>query len=162
MATPARCMMERRLRLMDDDGSSFRAGAALILATGVLDEAAAVPRTIVGFAAEDEDPTDALGDTLAIDVHPGQTLVQVAHPGGTFLMELRATGVQIAPVTADIGLTYGIAKDTDNGAWYVEQDDTTTTCVTVVGIADQVENSPVLALVEVEVITPILFPVADA
>lgn len=156
MATPARCMMGRRLRLMDDDGSGFVAGAALVLAAGVLDEAAATPITIVGFAAEDEDPTDALGDTLAVDVHPGQTLVQVAHPGATFLMELHNTAVQVAPDTANIGVQYGIIKAA-NGAWAVEETDVLTPCVTVVGIAEQVENSPQLALVEVEVIDPILF-----
>ena len=160
MAVPARCMMERRLRLMADDGSSFRAGAALILdGSQLLDEAGADPITILGFAAEDEDPTDALGDTLAVDVHPGKTLVQIAHPGATFLMELHnVPGTQVEPAQTDIGVQYGIAPDTDgSGAWIVDRAETVAPAVTVVGIAANVENSPTFSLVEVEVIDPLLF-----
>lgn len=156
--------MDRRLRLMSDDGGAFRAGAALVTVAGVVEEAGAVPITITGFAAEDEDPTVSLGDTLAVDVHPGQTLVQLAHGSSTFLMELWST-VQIEPTVADIGVDYGIAVDAANGAWYVDQDDETTICVNVVGIAESVQQEdddvrtgqPSLSLVEVHVIAPQLF-----
>ena len=57
MPLPARCMMERRLRLFDDDGGSFVAGSALIQVLGVFEVAGADTITILGFAAEDEDPT---------------------------------------------------------------------------------------------------------
>lgn len=150
MATPAIVQTGRRLRLMAiDAAAAFKEGAAVIFdAQQEVITAATVPETIIGFACEDAVPTP-------IDVHPGECLIAVATLDNTFLMELWASSAQIEPVTADIGVDYGIAVDSD-GAWYVDQDDETTTVVTVVGIATHPTNAAQKSLVEVRVNTRLL------
>lgn len=147
MAQGAIANQERRLKLLPlNTSQTFVAGAAVILSSGKVSTAAATPTTILGFAAE-----DAANTTL--DLNPNEVLVAVAHPGATFIMELHnADSGQVAADAANIGTAYGIRSV--SGVWVVDETDTTNDCVKVVDIVEGPTNGPGLALVEVEVITP--------
>jgi hypothetical protein len=144
-------------------GQTYREGAALILTAGETLEAADAAGAVnaIGFAAEDADPNNT--DSRAVDVHPGDGLVAVGHPGATFLMEIWASAARVDPIQADVGATFGLAKDAANGAWYVNRDDTTNGAVIVVNIVpkDAVpaqkgpgEPAAIMGLVEVKLVNP--------
>lgn len=96
-------------------GAAYLEGAATVLVSGEAAECGADPAAILGFAMHD---AGALPNT-------DRMLVSVAMPDTTFFME----GTR-APLATDVGVKYGIAKDSD-GIWIVDCTDTTATRVVV-------------------------------
>lgn len=89
-------------------GASYVEGAAVVLSSGNAAECGADPASILGFACHD---AGALPDTTKM-------LVSVATGITTFFGE----GSR-APLASDVGVAYGLAKDSD-GIWYIDCTDT--------------------------------------
>lgn len=96
-------------------GASFIEGAVVTLASGEVNEAGVDPAAILGIALHD----------AGADPDPTVVLVALATAETTFVMQGTS-----APVAADEGVAYGIAKDAD-GIWVVDKTDVTATRVRV-------------------------------
>jgi hypothetical protein len=96
-------------------GASFLEGAFVVLAAGEVDECGADPAAILGTALHDS----------GADPDTGDMLVALATPESTFVLQGTS-----APVAADEGVEYGIAKDGD-GIWVVDKTETVNTRVVV-------------------------------
>lgn len=96
-------------------GAAFTEGAAVVLTAGELGECGADPALILGFA---------LHDAGALP-HTSRCLVAVAKADTTYFLEGTA-----APTAANIGASFGIAKD-PGGQWIVDLADVTATRVRV-------------------------------
>ena len=164
MAFPAIAQQGRRLRLMKHaSGQTFREGAALVLSSGevIVAATAAAAVNTIGFATEDANPT--LVDSRTVDVTPNdESIVSIGHASATFLMEIWAAGARVEPAQSDVGVTYGVAADASNGAWYVNRSDTVNGAVVVVDIVpkDAIPpqkgsgNAAITSLVEVKLLNP--------
>ena len=109
---------------LEASGQAWKAGSPLVMSSGLLTEAtdAADQASVWGFAS---DPATGVANT--------STSYIPNIPGILFEAVLSNAGNGIALTQAMIGLSYGIAKDTTTGFWYVDQSDTTNAEVTVVG-----------------------------
>lgn len=85
--------------------AAFLEGALVVTTAGELDECGADPELILGCALHD---AGADPDTTIC-------LVALATAESTFVMQGSA-----APVEADVGVRYGVAKDAD-GVWFVDK-----------------------------------------
>lgn len=96
-------------------GASFLEGALVVAAAGEVDECGADPAAILGVALHD----------AGADPDTAEVLVALATGESTFVMQGSS-----APVAADEGVEYGVAKDGD-GIWIVDKTETVNTRVVV-------------------------------
>jgi hypothetical protein len=114
---------------------TFKQGACVVLASGYLQEAGADPTVVMGIAS-------GPGHNKA-SVNLVQQSVYLAGFGNLFQGNLDdgAAGVQTA--ATDRGLSYGIAKHSGTGTWYVDKTETTAKRVVVwgfwLGVCDGVQ-----------------------
>lgn len=94
---------------------SFLEGAVVLIAAGLVTEAAADPAAIAGFAAH----------AAGADPDPTKQLIYMAGEGSTFFIE-----GDRAPAITDIGVNYGLVKDAD-GIWIVDTTEVANTRITV-------------------------------
>lgn len=96
-------------------GETFIEGALVLLNAGEIEECGADPALIAGVALHD----------AGADPDTSSVLVALASSEGTFVLQGSS-----APVAADVGVEYGVAKDAD-GIWYVDKTDVVATRVVV-------------------------------
>lgn len=122
----------------------FSTGAVIVqnASESTYEEAAADPSAISGIAlaaAADATPVDTFGYNAAS--------VPIAGPDQVFIGSLasaaatNASPVTVANVSAVVGVSYGLAENTESGYWVVDQTDTTNTRVRVTGVHDDMEDA---------------------
>lgn len=107
-------------------GTLIEASSAADAATGLAGIAAAINNSAFGFDAGDS-PTTVTGRENTIPIHP-------ANRNTTFFGQISTgTSAIVAPATTDIGVAYGLVKQSD-GYWTVNRSDTTNVAVVITGI----------------------------
>jgi hypothetical protein len=107
-------------------GLATEASSAADAATGLIGFAAAKNQSAFGYDAADS-PTTITGRENTIPVHTGTR-------GNTFYGQISTgTSAIVAPAQADVGIAYGLVKQSD-GYWTVNRSDTTNVAVVVTGI----------------------------
>lgn len=94
---------------------SFKEGSCVVLANGAVSECGADPAAILGLACHD----------AGAEPNTSRILVWIAEADTTFFMAASS-----APVVADEGDQYGLAKDGD-GIWHVDKTEAVNTRVVV-------------------------------
>jgi len=110
---------------------SFKAGAVLVMSSGLVAEGSADPTSIVGIAAHD-----------AVGTANSDVLVVPALPGVVFRGVLGGSTNPHTLAQSDVGKVYGIFKAA-SGAWLVDADDSAVANVRVriVSLVDAVGTS---------------------
>lgn len=117
-------------------GLAVEATSAADAATGLIGFAGARNNSAFGFDAADS-PTTVTGRANTIPVATGTR-------GTTFYGQISTgTSAIVAPAQADIGVAYGLVKQSD-GYWTVNRSDTTNVCVVVTGIDDTLYGTGVV------------------
>lgn len=107
-------------------GTLIEASSAADASTGLAGISAAVNQSAFGFDAGDS-PTTVTGRENTIPILP-------ANRNTTFYGQISTgTSAIVAPATTDIGVAYGLVKQSD-GYWTVNRSDTTNLAVVVTGI----------------------------
>lgn len=107
-------------------GTLIEASSAADAATGLAGFAAALNNSAFGFDAGDS-PTTVTGRENTIPISP-------ANRNTVFYGQISTgTSAIVAPATTDIGVAYGLVKQSD-GYWTVNRSDTTNVTVVVTGI----------------------------
>lgn len=107
-------------------GTAIEASSAADAATGLIGFASATNNSAFGFDAGDS-PTTVTGRENTIPVH-------TANRGSTFYAQISTgTSAIVAPATTDIGVAYGLVKQSD-GYWTVNRSDTTNVTVVITEI----------------------------
>lgn len=114
-----------QLPFREGASQTFKAGAILTLASGLLVEAGADPTAILGMAVAD-------GANNALNKEVG---VELLTPDARVEMNVKGTAGANNSALTDVGLSYGIVKDA-SGHWVVDKDETTNKRVTIVRLVD--------------------------
>lgn len=117
-------------------GTLAEAADAAACTTGLAGIAGAVNQSAYGYDAGDS-PTTVTGRANTIPIFP-------ANRNTTFYGQISTgTSAIVAPATTDIGVSYGLVKQSD-GYWTVNRSDTTNLCVVVTGIDDTLYGTGVV------------------
>jgi hypothetical protein len=106
-------------------GTLAEAADAAACATGLAGIAGAINQSAFGYDAGDS-PTTVTGRENTIPIFP-------ANRNTTFYGQISTGATLVAPAVTDIGIAYGLVKQSD-GYWTVNRSDTTNVCVVVTGI----------------------------
>lgn len=111
---------------------TFKQGAPLVASSGNLIEASSDPSggVIVGFAAEDGHDADAAAELIRF--YPA--IAPIVFEGTL----VASNTVAVALAATDRFVKYGLVKDTTTGFWCIDQSETSSTCVFIVGFRDAI------------------------
>src|SRR5688572_69882 len=140
------------MELAEAATQTFKAGALCVCASGYVQECGADPSLITGLATRD-------GQSGATAGAKSQDFI-LAHPATLFLGYLDTSAAEGAGTSAatDRGLSYGVAKNSATGKWYVDKTETSNKRVTVWQVWEQVIDQQLPAWGDI--MTPVVFTIA--
>jgi hypothetical protein len=110
---------------------TYKAGAPVVLASGLLQECGTDPILIMGIAA---------GEGKNVAAAAAKQTVYLAHPDTLFKGNLDDGSGTRATVQSDLGKFFGIAKDSGSGKWYVDSTELSNKRVIIWGFWDGVQD----------------------
>ena len=139
------------MELPEGASQTFKAGALCVFASGYVAECGADPALITGLATR-----DGRNGTAGL-YRQGFIL---AHPSTLYKGYLDTSASEGAGTNAatDRGLSYGVAKNSATGKWYVDKTETSNKRVTIWDFWDQVVDG--IAPAVADVMPPVLFTIA--
>lgn len=109
----------------EGDSQTFKAGAFLVITSGKVVECGADPASILGLAV-----ADGVNNTAAKEVG-----VFLLTPDSIIEMSVKGTAAANNSAATDVGLAYGVVKDS-SGHWVIDKDDVTADKVVISRLVD--------------------------